>query len=149
MHYRKATLNDVENIHAMVNEYAAQGKMLPRSRNLLYECIRDFVVAEEDGKVIGAGALHILWEDLAEIRTLAVDPAYLNKGIGKRIVNDLIHEAHSLGASKIFTLTYQQIFFEKCGFRVIDKDNLPQKVWTDCVNCPKFPNCDEICMIID
>ena len=149
MIYRKAILSDVETIHFMVNEYATAGKMLPRSRGLLYECIRDFVVAEEEGKVVGAGALHVLWDDLAEIRTLAVHSEYNNLGVGKRIVRELLVEALSLGISKVFTLTYQRQFFEKCGFTVIDKDTLPQKVWTDCINCPKFPNCDEICMIID
>jgi amino-acid N-acetyltransferase len=149
MIYRKAVLADVEIIHTMVNDYAKEGRMLPRSRGSLYENIRDFLVAEEDAVLIGVGALHILWDNLAEIRTLAVQNGHMKGGVGKQIVHGLLKEAAELGISKVFTLTYQQLFFEKCGFTVINKDTLPQKVWTDCVNCPKFPNCDEICMVTD
>jgi amino-acid N-acetyltransferase len=149
MIYRKATLGDVEIIHSMVNDYANEGKMLPRSRSSLYENIRDFLVAEEDGQLLGVGALHVLWDNLAEIRTVAVHAGHMHNGIGKQLIEGLLKDAGTLGISRVFTLTYQQPFFEKCGFHVIDKDTLPQKVWTDCVNCPKFPNCDEICMVVN
>lgn len=149
MIYRKAILKDVEVIHLMANDYANEGKMLPRSLSSLYENIRDFLVAEEDGLLLGAGALHVLWDNLAEVRTVVVHAGHVRRGIGKRLVGGLLEEAKALGISKVFTLTYQQPFFEKCGFYVIDKETLPQKVWTDCVNCPKFPNCDEICMVTD
>jgi amino-acid N-acetyltransferase len=149
MIYRKAILRDVEIIHSMVNDYANDGKMLPRSLSSLYENIRDFLVAEEDGQLLGAGALHVLWDNLAEVRTVAVRAGHMHNGIGKRLVAGLLEDAQTLGISRVFTLTYQQAFFESCGFYVIDKETLPQKVWTDCLNCPKFPKCDEICMAVD
>lgn len=148
MHIRKARLSDVENIYRLVNNYADKGEMLSRPRSLIYEYIRDFVIIEIDDKVVGTGALHILWDDLAEIRALAVEEDQTRRGIGRGIVEYCLQEAKELGIPKVFALTYQPDFFAKCGFRVISKDNLPQKVWRDCINCPKFPNCDEVCMEI-
>jgi amino-acid N-acetyltransferase len=133
----------------MVNDYAREGKMLPRPLSSLYENIRDFLVAEADGLLMGAGALHVLWDNLAEVRTVVVRAGHMNSGVGRRLVAGLLEDAKALGISRVFTLTYRQAFFEKCGFYVIDKETLPQKVWTDCLNCPKFPNCDEICMAVD
>jgi len=114
-------------------------RMLARPRGMMYEFIRDFTVAEENGVVIGAGALHIMWEDLAEIRALAVAPEFTNKGIGRAMVNTFNQEARKLGIPKVFSLTYQQGFFEKCGFHPVSKDVLPHKVW----------NCDENAVLIE
>lgn len=149
MEYRKAKITDVEPIHALITYYADKGLMLARPRTLLYESLREFTVAVEQDRVVGVGSLHIIWSDLAEIRALAVAPEYANKGIGRGLVNNFIHEARELAIPRVFALTYQDGFFEKCGFKVIDKDDLPQKVWKECVNCPKFPNCEEIAVIID
>ena len=146
MIYRKAILGDAEAIFALANFYAEQGEMLPRSRHQVYEYIRDYIVVEDEGKVIAMGALHLMWSDLAEVRTLAVAESYKRKGIGLNIVESLMKEAKDLGVKKVFALTYQPEFFSACGFSVESKENMPQKVWMECVNCPKFPNCDEICM---
>lgn len=150
MKFRKAKMADVESIHGLINNYANQGLMLARSRNMLYETIREFTVAvDETDQVVGAAALHIIWEDLAEVRALAMDEKYRGKGVGRALVNDLIEEAKELGIFRVFSLTYQQGFFEKVGFHVVTKEELPHKVWKECINCAKFPNCDEIAMVID
>lgn len=149
MKFRKAKITDVEPIHALITYYADKGLMLARPRTLLYESLREFTVAVDQDKVVGAGSLHIIWEDLAEIRALAVAPEYANKGIGRGLVSNFIDEARELAIPRVFALTYQDGFFEKCGFKIIEKDDLPQKVWKECVNCPKFPNCEEIAVIID
>lgn len=143
---RKAKLADAEKMHVLLNKYANEGLMLARPRSMIYECIRDFVVAEIDGEIAGTAALHILWEDLAEVRSVAVKEEYKKMGIGKKMVEYCLQEAKELGLPKVFTLTYQPGFFAKLGFQVIGKESLPQKVWKECINCPKFPNCDEICM---
>ena len=148
MEYRKATFRDIEEIFVLVNAYAADGVMLARSRNMLYETLRDMVVAlTDDGKVIGVGGLHVIWDRLAEIRTLAVAPAMSRQGIGAEIVRRLIEEGDALGVEKYFTLTYKPGFFQTVGFRTITKEELPHKVWKECIDCPKFPNCDEIAMV--
>lgn len=146
MNIRKAKLNDAEAIHELVNNYADKGLMLSRPRSMIYEYIRDFVVVEYEGEIVGAGALHILWGDLAEVRALAVKDSMTSQGIGKRIVEYCLEEARQLGIPKVFTLTYQPGFFAKLNFQIISKENMPQKVWRECINCPKFPNCDEVCM---
>lgn len=146
--YRKAVFNDIEEIFDLVNMYAQEGLMLARSRNALYETLRDMYVAEEDGKILGVGGLHIVWERLAEVRTLAVAKEAKRRHIGANIVTNLIEEGKKLGITKVFTLTYQDKFFGSLGFKVVTKDNLPQKVWKDCIDCPKFPDCDEIAMQI-
>ena len=146
---RKAKLSDSEAMHKLVNYYAKKGLMLPRSRSALYEYIRNYSVMEDNGEVIGVGALSILWSDLAEVRTLAVKENYAGQGIGKQLVEHFLAEAKELGIKKVFTLTYQTEFFEKCGFKTISKDDMPHKIWKDCLNCPKFPNCDEVLMVID
>lgn len=146
MKIRKASLADTEILHELVNKYAGQGLMLPRPRNMLYENIRDFVVVENDKSIVGTGALHIMWKDLAEIRALAVREEMFKKGVGRKIVDYCLTEAQELGIPKVFTLTYQPGFFHKMGFVIVDKENMPQKVWKECIDCPKFPNCDEICM---
>ncbi len=149
MKFRKAKITDVEPIHALITYYAEKGLMLARPRTLLYENLREFTVAVDRNKVVGAGSLHIIWEDLAEIRALAVAPEYAKIGIGRGLVSNFLNEARELAIPRVFVLTYQDDFFAKCGFRVVPKESLPQKVWKECVNCPKFPNCEEIAMIID
>jgi amino-acid N-acetyltransferase len=145
---RKANLTDVEIIHEMVNYYAQKELMLPRSRSVLYEYIRDFAIFEYNNEIIGVGALHILWNDLAEVRTLAVKEDFFGMGVGRKLVEFFLGEAKTLGIPKVFTLTYQPVFFGKLGFLEISKDTMPHKVWRDCINCSKFPNCDEVCMLI-
>ncbi|HEX3048814.1 MAG TPA: N-acetyltransferase [Bacillota bacterium] len=147
--YRKAKMQDVETLHALVNQFAEQGLMLPRSRNTLYETLREFMLIENDGVVIGAGALHIIWEDLAEVRALAILPEFHGKGLGKQLIMELLNEARALGIHQVFALTYQVEFFKKCGFKQITKEEMPHKVWKECINCPKFPNCDEVALIIN
>lgn len=147
MIYRKARFDDIESIYGLVNIYAAQGEMLPRSRNTLYENLRDMVVAEEEGRVIGVGALHIMWDRLAEVRMMAIAPEHTRQGIGAEIVQLLLNEGDVLGIEKVFTLTYKPDFFRKLGFIHISREELPQKVWKECIDCPKYPNCDEIAMI--
>lgn len=148
MIYRKATFNDIEQIFAIVNDYASDGVMLARSRNTLYETLRDMVVAEdEQGTIVGVGGLHILWDRLAEIRTMAVSPRLTRRGIGAEIVKRLLEEGRKIGVTKFFTLTYKPGFFQTLGFHTVTKETLPPKVWKDCIDCPKFPNCDEIALI--
>lgn len=147
MIYRKARFDDIEPIHELVHIYAAQGAMLPRSRNTLYENLRDMVVAESGGAVVGVGALHIMWDRLAEVRMMAIDPERTRHGIGAEIVRRLLEEGDALGIETVFTLTYQPDFFRTLGFIRITREELPQKVWKECIDCPKFPNCDEIAMI--
>jgi len=146
---RKAHISDVPIIHAMVNDYAAKGEMLSRSRSELYEGLRDFFVAHDGQRIVGCSALHINWEDLAELRSLAVDPDAQGKGIGKYLVEACLAEARSLGISRVYALTYRTSFFEKMGFKMIEKESLPHKVWTDCLKCPQFPNCDEEAVIME
>lgn len=145
---RKARLTDVEEMHHLVNNYAEKGQMLSRPRSMLYEYIREFVVAEADGEIVGTGGLHIMWADLAEIRAVAVKAGFTKRGIGRKMVEYFLDEAKALGIPRVFTLTYQPGFFQKMGLVVVDKNNMPQKVWTECINCPKFPNCDETCLEI-
>lgn len=144
MKLRKARIADVEEMMSLINSNAELGLMLPRSRNMLYENIREFMLAEEDEQLVGVASLHILWSDLAEIRALAVSNGYKRRGIGTKIVKALEEEAGELGCSRLFALTYQPEFFKFCGYGEVSKDQMPQKVWTECINCIKFPNCDEI-----
>ncbi len=145
---RKAVMADAEKIQFLINGYAKQGLMLPRSINSIYENIRDFWVCEENGEIVGVCALTVFWNDLAEVRSLAVSPEHTRKGIGTALVEKALQEARDLGIGRVFTLTYQVEFFKKLGFRVVDKNSLPHKIWRDCVNCVKFPNCDETAMEI-
>lgn len=147
MIYRKARFDDIESVYGLVHIYAAQGEMLSRSRNTLYENLRDMIVAEDEGDVIGVGALHIMWDRLAEVRMMAIAPEHTRQGIGAEIVRRLLVEGDALGIEKVFTLTYKPDFFRKLGFIRISREELPQKVWKECIDCPKYPNCDEIAMI--
>lgn len=148
MKIRKAKISDLKQAQKLVNDYAKREQMIPRSLNELYETVRDFIVCEFNGNVCGVCALHIMWEDLAEIRSLAVENKHQKKGIGRNLVKQCLKEAKALGIKKVFALTYQPEFFKKLGFADIDKASLPQKIWGDCVRCPRFPECDEHAVII-
>jgi len=143
---RKAILQDARQIHKLLLTYAKDGLVLPRSLMEIFEAIRDFYVFVDDDRVIGAAALNICWEDLAEVRSLVVDENHGGRGIGRHLVEACISEARQLGIGRVFALTYQQMFFEKLGFEVIEKSELPQKIWGDCIKCAKFPECDEIAL---
>lgn len=147
MKIRKAKIQDIKKIQKLINEFAKKGEMLPRSLNELYENIRDFFVAEEGNEIKGVCALHILWEDLAEVRSLVVKRDYQKKGIGSDLVKKCLREAKSFGVKNVFVLTYIPDFFKRLGFTEIDKSKLPQKIWGDCIKCPKFPECDEVALI--
>ena len=134
-------------MYNLIEHYAKEGKLLLRTPASLYENLLNFYVAEEDGKVVGVGSIYVYDEKLSEIRSLAVDPAYQGKGIGKKITEQVIADTKELGIKDIISLTYQVEFFEKLGFEVVDKENIPQKVRKDCLNCPKFFACDEIAMV--
>ena len=146
---RKATLNDIPSIQETIKPYAVRGEMLPRTLNDLYEHIRDFSVYEKGNRVLGVAALAISWENIAEIRSLAILENSLSIGIGSALVKYCLEEARSLNVKKVFVLTYTSEFFKKIGFHPIDKEDLPQKIWKDCVNCSKFPACDEQALIIE
>ena len=147
MKIEKARISDVKQIHKLVNSHASKGEMLPRALSELYENIRDFFIIRQGDKVIACASLHIFWDDLAEVRATAVASDAQGRGLGARLVKACVDEAASLGLSKVFCLTYQPGFFEKCGFKVVDKAELPQKVWGECMRCPKFPDCDEVALI--
>jgi amino-acid N-acetyltransferase len=144
---RKAKITDLKQVHKLINEYAKKEEMIPRSLSELYENVRDFIVCEYNGNICGVCALHIMWEDLAEIRSLAVDSKYQKMGIGKNLVKQCLKEAKTLGLKQVFALTYYPEFFKKMGFVDIEKSSLPQKIWGDCLRCPSFPECDEHAVI--
>ena len=147
---RKANIDDVKEIHSLLLFYSKQEVLLGRSLSDLYDQIRDFYVATAEGesRITGACGLHICWDDIAEVRSLAVKKEFLSAGIGRQLVNACIDEARQLGIKKIFVLTYVPDFFKKLGFKPVDKSSLPHKVWADCVNCVKFPDCDEDAMML-
>jgi amino-acid N-acetyltransferase len=166
---RRASLADVEQMHALINRFAGQGWMLAKSRHNLYQNIRDFYVAEacvraeEAGEerpagqerilraeFAGCAALHVLWVDLGEIRSLAVEERFQKNGVGRALIDAVLRDATALKLPRVVALTYQRAFFERMGFfEVADKSMLPQKVWGECMDCPKFPNCDEVAMVAD
>ena len=147
MTIEKAVVTDAALILGLVNELAQQQIMLPRAPASVIENIRDFVIARVDGRFAGCGALHVVWSDLAEIRSIAVDPSLRQHGLGRRMAERLIEEAGELGIAKLFAFTYVPGFFEKLGFQVVEHASLPHKVFGDCMNCPKFMSCDEIAMV--
>lgn len=145
---RKAEIADVKQIHDLINFYAHRDLMMPRSLNEIYENLRDFWVFEKENKIFACCSLHIIgWEKLAEIKCLAVKEPYQKHGIGKELVKKCLGEANSLGIKKIFALTYVPHFFKKLDFKEVDKSKLPHKIWAECCNCPKFPDCDEEAVI--
>ena len=140
---RKARMPDVPGLQKLVNFFAEKDEMLPRSLNTIYESIRDFYVIEREGRVVGCCALHVTWGDLAEIKSLAVDESLHGGGYGKMLVQACIDEAREMGVPRVFALTYVPDFFERMGFARVDKGTLPHKIWSECINCHKFPNCGE------
>ena len=132
----------------LIGSFASRGQMLPKSLSELYDQIRDFFVYEEDGAVVGTCALHVSWDDLAEIRSLAVQERHWGRGVGESLVRACIDESKELGIKRIFALTYRSEFFEKLGFVQIDKSTLPHKIWADCLKCAKFPDCDETAVLL-
>ena len=146
---RKAQISDVKEIQKLLIIFASRGDMLSRSLSEIYESLRDFYVCEEGGIILGAAALHIVWDDLAEVRSVAVSEEAGRKGLGSQLVQACIAEAREIGLRRIFCLTYKPEFFGKHGFHLVDKSELPHKVWGDCIKCVKFPDCDENAMILD
>jgi amino-acid N-acetyltransferase len=147
MNVRCAKISDVKAINALISSYAELDRMLFRSLADIYENLQTFTVVELDGKVIGCCALEIIWADLAEIKSLAVDAANKGKGAGKMLVADVMKKAAQLGVPKVFALTMEPDFFIKLGFNMVEKDKLPMKVWSDCARCTKQQNCDETAVI--
>jgi amino-acid N-acetyltransferase len=147
----KARIAHVPVIQKILGDYAKQGKLLARPLSELYTSVRDLMVAVDDetGEVVGCCSLHIIWENLAEIRSLAVLDSHQGRGIGRRLVQACIAEARELGIGQLFALTYEISFFEHLDFRIVDKNIFPQKIWVDCLQCPKFPDCDEVALVLD
>ena len=148
MKVEKAKIADATQMHKLINEFAGQGEMLPRALSEIYENIRDYFVVRDGDRVAACVALHVSWSDLAEIKSLVVAEGSKGQGIGATLVKTCIEEARELGISTVFCLTYKPSFFEKCGFALIDKSELPRKVWGECYRCPKFPDCDEVSLIL-
>ena len=146
---RKATMDDIKDIQELINFYAKKDQMLPRSLSELYENIRDFFVYEEDGETLACMALHVAWEDLAELKSLVVLPSSQKKKIGSMLINAAFEDAKRLKVKRIFALTYIPSFFEKFGFRRVDHKELPHKIWSECIKCVKFPDCKEAALVID
>ncbi len=144
---RKARIEDIKHIQEIINDFAKQDLMLPRSLNELYENIRDFWVCEEDKKVYGCAALHISWDNLAEVKSVAVAKNKQKKGFGRNLVSACLQEAKEMGAKKVFVLTYKPEYFKKFGFKRVKHTDLPHKIWAECINCCKFPNCQEIALL--
>lgn len=144
---RRATENDIDSLYDIIQSYAEKGIMLPRSKEALGRHIDTFVIAEHDGRLVGCGSLFKLGKDLVEIRSLGVTDGYKGQGIGRKLVDYLTGQASEQQIPKIMALTYEVAFFEKNGFSVVPKEIFPEKVWTDCINCKKQHNCDEIAVL--
>jgi len=147
MEVRSALISDVQAIHSLINFYAEHDRMLFRSLADIYENLQSFLVVEQGGSVLGCCALQVIWSDLAEIKSLAVDEKSKGAGVGKMLVTAAVEKARRLGISRIFALTLEPDFFQRLGFEIVEKDGLPMKVWSDCARCPKQENCDEIALI--
>jgi amino-acid N-acetyltransferase len=143
---RRARIADVVPMQRLINRFAERDEMLSRALHELYETIRDFVVLEEDGEIVGTAALHVNWANLAEVKSVAVAEHCRRRGYGQRLIKACIEEARELGVAALFCLTYQPEFFRSLGFREVDRSTLPRKVWSECIRCPKFNNCTEIAM---
>ena len=146
---RNALVGDAKAIQKLVNRYASLGELLPLSINEVYEKILEFNIWAEQRSITGCCAMHPVWEDLSEIRSLAVYEEHRGKGIGRKLVENSIIKAKKMGFKRVFTLTYKTDFFSYLGFTVIEKEALPKKIWADCLKCIKFPECDEIALILD
>lgn len=147
--FRKAITNDVEYIHKLINKFAAKDLMLPRSLSEIYENLRDYYVCVDNNIVIGCSSLHIYWKNLAELRSVAVDESYQGGSIATKLINLCLEEARSLDIKRIFVLTYVPDFFKRHGFHPISKEELPHKIWSECVRCHKFPDCNETPLILE
>jgi amino-acid N-acetyltransferase len=143
----KAKISDAPQIHKLANHFAQKGEMLPRALSEIYENVRDFFVIREGDKVVACAALHVYWSDLAEVRGVAVAEEKQNQRLGAKLIEACINEARELGIPQAFCLTYRASFFERQGFKRVDKAELPRKIWSECYRCPKFPDCDEVAMI--
>lgn len=145
----KATIKDIKPIHELLQVYGQKGKLLARPLSELYDHVRDFTVWRDgEGDLLqGCCALQFCWEDLAEIRSLAVDPQHLGRGIGADLTREALNEAQAFNVRKVFTLTYEPEFFSPFGFKTISRSELPLKIWADCIICVKFPDCDETAMV--
>lgn len=147
MKIQKLTVHDVPQVQKLIKQYAQKEAMLARSLNEIYENLRDYFIIKEDEQVVACVALHVTWADLGEIKSLAVAESLHGKGYGRLLVETCCSEAIALGIPRVFALTYKDDFFKKLGFKVIDKEELPRKIWGECVNCVKFMECDEICVM--
>jgi amino-acid N-acetyltransferase len=145
----KATIRDVAEMHRLINDFADRDEMLPRPLSEIYENIRDYFVVRQAGQITGCAALHVMWSDLAEVKSVAVVEESQRQGIGSRLVEACLEEARLLGLPTVFCLTYKPDFFQRFGFSEVDKMELPRKVWTECYHCPKFPDCNEVALIIN
>ena len=143
----KARISDATQMHELINYFADKGEMLPRPLSEIYENIRDYFVVRQGERIIACAALHVMWSDLAEIKSVAVAEGSQRQGIGDQLVETCLKEAKELGMPTVFCLTYKPAFFERLGFSQLDKMELPHKVWGECYRCPKFPNCDEVALI--
>lgn len=143
----RARVRDADSMHRLISHFADKGEMLPRALSEIYEGIRDYFVVRRRGRVIACAALQVTWVDLAEIRSLAVDEKEQNQRIGSALIRACLEEAQELGIPRVFCLVRKPAFFERHGFQLIDKKELPQKVWADCYRCPQFPDCDEIALM--
>jgi amino-acid N-acetyltransferase len=143
----RAKVGDASSVHRLISRFADKGEVLPRALSEIYDGIRDYFVVRKGSRVVACAALHVTWVDLAEIRSLAVDEQEQKQRIGSLLVQACIDEAKELGIPKVFCLVRKPAFFKRHGFQLIDKTELPQKVWAECYHCPKFPNCDEVALI--
>ena len=148
MKVRTARVSDVDAIHALISDSAEQDRMLFRSKSDIFENIQAFVVAEEGESMSGCCALEVIWADLSEVKSLAVDARCRGKGVGRALVEAVVDMAADLGVTRVFALTLEPEFFERMGFGLVDRSTLPMKVWRDCARCPKQQHCDEIAMIM-
>jgi amino-acid N-acetyltransferase len=149
MKIRPAEVADAPAICELVNQYAERGRMLHRSLESVYDALREFLVAENDERrLVGCAATDVFWADLAEIKSVAVAPELRGQGVGRRLVEAAVADAERLGIRRLFTLTYERDFFAKLGFKTVDRDTLPEKVWRECIACPKADHCDEIAMVL-
>ena len=149
MNIRPAKVQDVKQMQKIIEFYADNKEMLHRSLNSIYENIQEYIVAEKESKVIACGALHVNWEDLAEVKALAVSREFVRKGIGREIVKTLEKNAINLGIHSTFALSFKPEFFKNLGYEIISREVLPQKIWSECINCHLFPDCGEVPLIKD
>jgi amino-acid N-acetyltransferase len=147
MEIRQASLDDVPGIAALVDRFARGGEILPRRIEDIYQTVREWVVAKEDGQIIGCASLVVLWADMAEIRSLVVVPEAQGKGVGRRLMAALLVQAAHMELPQVIALTRKPGFFVKLGFRTVSRESLPRKMWKDCVHCTKFVGCDEVAMV--